>query len=201
MDTSFKVTSDNVTKELNNQQLKFMIKMEYIMLSLIIIGSLVSGVRGLIGFDLTAFIPFISMVYVLIGLSGLYFINKRDYYLPFLGKSAFPCGKWGEDSQPVSAGLPLVSVSVNGTPGNKIIYWAAETSSSVQENPETAYGDWSNTGVSTVNSSGKATLNVRPPASYKVQRWFTSKTLGPHIHYRECILGGSMLNSIQTSWL
>jgi len=201
MNKSFTDTATTVTNEINKKHIQFLIRMEYIMLVLIVSGAVMYGVRGLIGFDLTSFVPFISLLYVLIGLAGLYFIHKRDYYLPFLGKSVFPCGKWGNDTQPVLKGLPLVSVSVSGTPGNKIIYWAAESADSVQPNPETAYGDWSNTGVATVSTSGKATLRVRPPSSYKVQKWFKTQTLEPHIHYKECIMGGSMLSAIQTVYL
>ena len=33
-----------------------------------------------------------NIIYILIGLSGIYQITRRDFYLPFLGKTVYPCG-------------------------------------------------------------------------------------------------------------
>lgn len=133
-----------------------------------------------------------TVVYVLVGISGLLFFFARDFYLPFLGRSTFPCGSLTQ-KVPESANL---DVSVKVEPGVNVIYWSAEEGNKVVSNPILAYGQYSNAGVVRSDQNGNAVLRVRKPVSYKVP----GKTLARHVHFRTCDSDG-MLSRVQTVFI
>ncbi len=100
---------------------------QMIALVFIIIGALNWGLVAL-GFNLVSFIAnntFASLeptVYVLVGVSALLHLFARNYYLPFLGDSVFPCASMTEKI-PTNA---TVSTNVQIEPLTNIVYWAAE---------------------------------------------------------------------------
>ena len=134
------------------------------------------------------------VIYILIGFAGLYQLTRRDFYLPFLGQTVYPCGNLIE-KVPQDA---TITKNIKTKPNINIIYWAAEPNTNVINDPWTAYDKYANTGVVKSDDEGNAILQVRKPASYKVPR--KSKELKPHIHYRECINNG-MLSPIKTIYL
>ena len=132
-----------------------------------------------------------NIIYIIVGLSAIVHIISIDYYLPFLGQTAYPCGSLlvktpdGADK----------SITVKVEPNANVVYWAAEKNSGdLVKNPWLAYSEFANTGVAKADKQGNATLSVRKPATYRVPP-FGSKVL-PHIHYRTCD-GKGMLGDVK----
>ena len=179
-------------------QHKYAMKMlEFVTLILIVVGALNWGLIGLFKFNLVDFIAkktfkqLATIVYVLIGIAALLHIFSRNYYLPFLGDCAFPCGSLVEKT-PTDA-TAEIRVNVGG-PGVNVIYWAAEPNKDIVPSPWIAYDKYANSGVAISDANGDVVLRVRSPAQYKVP---TGRTLGSHIHYRVCADGG-MLSQVKT---
>ena len=122
---------------------------------------------------------------------------NRNFYLPFLGWTVYPCGSLAE-KVPVYADT---SIMVKVEPNVNVIYWASEPSPiEVQpiSNPWDAYANYDNSGVVRADSNGNALLKVRMPSSYKVG--LMGKTLKTHVHYRVCHNSG-MLSEIKTVFI
>lgn len=133
------------------------------------------------------------LVYVIVGISALFLMFRRDFYLPFLGTTVFPHGVISKESTPKDA---TESVTVFVNPGTKVVYWAAETSKEPKwDSPKQAYGDYENAGVVVANALGHAILRVRSPSGYTVP-WMR-KTVTPHVHYRVEI-GRGMWGPVKT---
>jgi hypothetical protein len=130
-----------------------------------------------------------------IGMSAVYLVLRRDTYLPFLGKSAYPCGSLSEKS-PLNANT---TARVRTAPNTNVIYWAAESGKSdvVVDNPWDAYDQYANTGVARSDANGYAVLRFRKPAQYRTPGAFP-RTLPVHVHYRICKGGGGMLGRVET---
>ncbi len=134
------------------------------------------------------------IVILIVGSSIIYNVFNRNFYLPFLGKSVYPCGSLAE-KVPNKAN---VTVTVQVKPNVNVIYWASEPSAIEKQpidNPWDAYANYDNSGVVKADSTGKAVLHVRTPSSYQVG--LMNKTLKSHVHYRECSHPG-MLSEIRT---
>jgi uncharacterized protein len=175
-------------------------KFEMITLLLIVIGALNWGLIGFFKFNLVEFIArntfksIETVIYMLVGLSALFHILSRNFYLPFLGDTVFPCNSMVE-KVPENADT---SVKITTIPNSNIIFWAAEHDNEVKENPWIAYVEYSNAGVAKSDVNGVAVLNFRKPAPYKVKNGW--KTLVPHVHYRVCKYPG-MLSEVKTVFL
>ena len=137
----------------------------------------------------------ISFIVILIIVASIiYNLFDRNFYLPFLGWSVYPCGSLAE-KVPNKADT---TVTVQVKPNVNVIYWASEPSSSENQpidNPWDAYANYDNSGVVKADDTGKAVLHVRNPSSYQVG--LMNKTLKRHVHYRECRHPG-MLSDIKT---
>jgi len=169
------------------------LKLQMMAALLLVIGGLNWGIIGVTKVNLLDKVPrwLSRSVYILVGLAALYNLFRRNYYLPFLGSSAFPCG-------PMMVKTPdnaNVQATVKVKPDVNVIYWAAEEHDAIVENPWLAYGKNSNSGVARSSETGEAVLNVRMPASYKVP---SGRVLTPHIHYRVCHHDG-MLGPVKTT--
>ena len=134
------------------------------------------------------------IIYLLIGLAGLYQVTRRDFYLSFLDKSVYPCGSLME-KKPEDA---TIKKNIKTKPNINIIYWASEYNDSIFEDPYLAYNKYANTGVAKSDNEGNAVLEFRKPQGYKVP--YRNKILRPHVHYRECFYDG-MLDSVKTLFL
>ncbi len=129
------------------------------------------------------FYDFDTVIYTLVGISAILYLFNRDFFLPFLGHSTFPCGSMVQ-KVPDNADT---DVTVKVEPHVNVIYWSSEMGD-VKNNPILAYGSYSNAGVVKSDQTGNAVLRVRSPAAYKVP----GKTLPPHVHYRTCDSDGLM---------
>lgn len=136
----------------------------------------------------------LRILHIVSGLLLLYVGTKRDFYLPFLGYTIFPC----EELQEKTPENASVSVKVKNLPPKvNVVYWASETSEEaekIEKNPWEAYKKYSNSGVVRTDANGEAELRVREPSQYKIP---SGRTLDKHIHYRYCI-DNSVLSPVQT---
>ena len=141
---------------------------------------------------------FISFISVLLFVASiLYNLFDRNFYLPFLGWSVYPCGSLAEKI-PNKADT---TVTVQVKPNVNVIYWGSEPSAKETQpidNPWDAYANYDNSGVVRADANGTAVLHFRNPSSYQVG--LTNKTISRHIHYRECRHPG-MLSAIKTIML
>lgn len=133
---------------------------------------------------------FAGLMVIVIGYIGL----QRNTYLPFLGPMALPPSLLKDELKPEGA-QEVFKVPMNEANGTKILYWASQTSDKIFEDPWTAYGEYSNAGVSIVKE-GEVLLTVNCPASYKVPK----AVLKPHIHYRVVYPKG-ILGEIKTIYV
>jgi hypothetical protein len=141
---------------------------------------------------------FISVtIIIIIVASILFFIANRNFYLPFLGWSVYPCGSLAE-KVPLNADTNIV---VKVKPNSNVIYWASEPSDPAVQpisNPWDAYANYDNSGVVKSDAAGNAVLRVRSPSSYKVG--LMGMTLKKHVHYRVCNYSG-MLSDVKTIYV
>jgi len=179
------------------EKMFWMKKLEMMSLLLIVIGALNWGLIGLFNFNLVNFIAthtfgwIESSIYIIVGLSAMFHIVSRNYYLPFLGDAVFPCNSMVE-KVPEHANT---EVKISTLPNVNVIYWASESNKEVAKNPWLAYDLYSNAGVTRSDVNGTATLKFREPSAYKVAHGM--KTLQPHVHYRVCSHPG-MLSEVKT---
>jgi hypothetical protein len=127
----------------------------------------------------------INIIFILIGIISLYLFFNRDYYLPFLGESVIPfvTTKKKESKN-------IIKTTIKNLPKNGvIIYWAARSNNNGEIkdilDPYTAYGDYSNSGITYANEKGEAIIEYECPVKYKVSKFgIMNKILRRHIHYR-----------------
>jgi hypothetical protein len=136
------------------------------------------------------------MVGLLIAASLILLIVNRNFYLPFLGWTVYPCGSLAEKI-PTNANTKVI---VHVQPNVNVIYWASEPTDITNQpvsNPWDAYANYENSGVVRSDASGKAILQVRTPSSYNVG--IMNRTLKAHVHYRVCGDPG-MLGEVKTAY-
>ena len=173
-------------------------KFHMLVIALVLIGGVNWLAIGLTGKDLVRFVlspRYARMVYVIIGLSAVGLLFRRDIYLPFLGESLVPAGALVAKS-PQGAND---HVTITTNPGAKVVYWAAEPNPTGKALPtwNEAYGSYENSGVAVADDRGKALLRIRgPPQAYSVP---VHGRLDPHIHFR--IANGEMLGPVQIYFL
>jgi uncharacterized membrane protein YuzA (DUF378 family) len=167
-----------------------------------LVGAINWGLVGALNFNLVEYLcssfdnkNVERLIYIIVGICGVLLLINRDTYLPFLGKAAFPLPL--KEFTPVAKG-EMISKTIKNLPvGAKVIYWAANSSDNVIDNPLEAYGSYENQGVTVVNDKGEALLTVNKPSSYNVPN---KGRLLPHIHYRYWIKyeNGLLASSIHT---
>ena len=140
--------------------------------------------------------PIISLLVSLtIAAAVIMFVGSRNFYLPFLGSTVYPCGSLAE-KVPANADT---AVSIRVKPGANVVYWASEPTDPTRQpisNPWDAYALYDNSGVVRADGQGNATLRFRSPSSYKVGL-VVGRTLKRHVHYRVCDHAG-MMSEVKT---
>jgi len=171
---------------------------------LVIIGGLNLGLYGSLGINVIEKINLSdskvmsNIIFIVIGLAALYLAIKRDTYLPFLGKSAFP-GPILNDYH--NFDTLTKQIKITDPDAIKVVYWAAGEGQTVADSPEDAYtkSNFENSGVvpieTTQNKERVATIYFKCPRQYKVMNGL--KTLPRHIHYR-LIYGNGLLSEVNT---
>ena len=144
--------------------------------------------------QLTDKIKISKVVYIFIGLAALFFITKRDVYLPFLGDAVYPCDSLKEYFPSDFTEQAKIIVP----PNTVVVYWATDSKTNDTGDNEisslTAYNKYENSGVVRSDEKGEAILKFRKPQGYTVPR---NKKLKPHVHYRYCKYSG-LLSEVNT---
>lgn len=135
---------------------------------------------------------------LVVGVSACWLLFQRDTYLPFLASAVLPSTVLVEDRVPEGANTELTISLNNVADGTKIIYWGAEPSTKVIDNPWDAYQKYTNVGVATIHK-GSATIKFKCPAEYKVAMGV--KKLKRHIHYRLCCTKQAMTGPVETMYV
>jgi hypothetical protein len=143
----------------------------------LVLGGLNYLTTSMMNINLFAFLPG-KVIGVIIGLSALYFLFNRDFYLPFLGPTVMPIIK------PQVETPDMIPYTLTNLPPNTtIVYWAADKGDMVFADPISAYSNYANSGISKTDDRGNVTIKIKCPAPYKVGR-FWKRQLPQHFHYR-----------------
>jgi uncharacterized membrane protein YuzA (DUF378 family) len=159
-----------------------------LLISLVLIGSINWGSVGLFNYDLVKNFGSLfgynagnyisTFIYLLVATSAIVLMFQRDTFLPFLGHTVMP--KPMTEYNP--SGENVITKTIENLPPNvKVIYWAALPSNKTIDNPDDAYGEYTNQGVTTTDANGVAILKVQKPTDYIVP---CKGKLESHIHYR-----------------
>lgn len=171
-------------------------------------------VTGIVLLGATAWIPYaiftninfyLRIVCMIIGLLGCLMLLNRNMYLPFLAECAIPTILLEPSPNKTHINPEDVLIQLNNLPPNtKVVWWAAENGDPRQRNNHVhwkeAYGDYTNSGVVLSNGNGVATIQMRCPQQYFVQRLFFKHVIKKHIHYRYMLTNG-MLSRVHTQTL
>ena len=170
-----------------------------LVVALVLIGGINWLAVGLTGKDLVHYVlspKYARFVYVLVGVSALGLLFRRDVYLPFLGESLVPAGAL----TPRSPQGANEQVTITTKPGAKVLFWASEpnpTAGKALPTWQEAYGAYENSGVAVADERGKALLRFRGvPQAYSVP---IHGRLEPHVHFRSA--DGAMLGPVQNYFL
>jgi hypothetical protein len=118
-----------------------------------------------------------KIVLILATIAALWFLFRRDAWLPFLGESVLPPSTLLVSSPTFADSALVVKAPAGAT---RVVYWAASNKTgTVAEGPEIAYGKFENAGTAMV-VDGVASLKYRKPGSYKLR----GGVKGPHVHYK-----------------
>lgn len=150
---------------------------------LLVIGGLNYFFMSTMNISLFSFIQnqfIIRLISLLIGISALYFVFNRDYYLPFLGHAVIPISSGKKPTE------NLTKIKLGGLPPKTtVIAWGAQDVKKIYDNPFDAYGGYSNTEITQTNEKGEALIELPCPAEYYVNKFGIMKQkLNKHIHYR-----------------
>jgi hypothetical protein len=165
-----------------------------ILFALVLLGSL-NYLMIFIGYDIMKNIPhqYAMIIYIIIVISAIILAFNRTTWLPFLGKSVFP-----------SALVPLKQltnydriITVKTKPNSKVAYWASSVtlSNGMIPDVDTAYGDYSNSGVVMSDENGIANFPIMEGSSYIVP---SNRIIDRHVHYRIIGLEHGMIGKIHT---
>jgi uncharacterized membrane protein YuzA (DUF378 family) len=120
--------------------------------------------------------PIAKVVYGIVGLCSVYLALQRDTWLPFLGPTIVPM-------QLLTRGEPnnaTTVVEVNVEPNQNVLFWAALPKGD-DVHIDTAYGDYSNSGLVTADNEGVAKLHLIEGNGYHLPN---GRRLSRHVHYR-----------------
>ena len=119
-----------------------------------------------------------KIIYVLVALAAIKLASKRDFWLPFLGRTVLPSNL-----------IPLkdidgdTTIEVKVSPNTKVAYWASLPQKTTEiPKVEDAYGDYKNAGVVLSDKNGIAKLIINKGTNYIIPY---GMELSRHVHYRE----------------
>ena len=121
---------------------------------------------------------------------------KKDTFLPFLGLAVLPNTLIADEKIPNGANVSYTIDMNDYEEGTVVIYWAANKTDKIIEDPIEAYKDYNNVGVSKVKN-GKADVRIFCPDKYKVKKIF-NQLLERHFHYRIVFKDTGFLSPVMT---
>ena len=136
--------------------------------------------------------PINKFIYLLILIASIMVIIKRETWLPFLGTSVLP-----ESLIPLK--IPLnanTNITVKTKPNSKIAYWSTLPGKDDDKiDVITAYGDYSNSGVTMSDKNGIAILPIQIGTGYIVPN---GRHIQRHLHYRVVGMPYGLIGKIKT---
>lgn len=136
---------------------------------------------------------------ILIISSAIYLLLKKDTFLPFLGMTYLPNNLLVDEKFPQGANLNYVLDMKDYADGTRIIYWAANKTDKIIDDPFEAYKDFHNVGISKV-INGKATIRIFCPDKYKVRHFGVhTSLLDKHFHYRIIFRDSGLMSPVMTT--
>lgn len=135
-------------------------------------------------------LPINKVIYGAVALAAIYLMMRRDTWLPFLGRTVMPMQLLvkGEPAQATK----IITVYVK--PHQHVVFWAALPKGE-DADVDTAYGDYSNSGLTVADENGKAKLHVIEGTGYVLP---SGTHLKRHVHYRVAGLEHGMMGPIRT---
>jgi hypothetical protein len=121
---------------------------------------------------------------------------KKETFLPFLGLTVLPSPLIANEKIPTGANLSYTVNMSEHPDGTLIVYWAANNTDAIIEDPFEAYKNYNNVGVSKVKN-GKAEVRIFCPDRYKVNKVF-NQLLERHFHYRIVFKETGFLSPVMT---
>ena len=164
-----------------------------ITITLILLYSIISSVYILFNDDYNIFIR-IFVIFIIA--AAIIMIMKKETFLPFLGLAHLPNTLIAEEKIPKGANLSYSIDMKEYEDGTIIIYWAANKTDKIIEDPYEAYKNYNNVGVSKVKD-GKAEVRIFCPDKYKVKKVF-NQLLERHFHYRIVYKDTGFLSPVMT---
>jgi hypothetical protein len=162
-------------------------------ISLLLLYSIISSVYILLNDNYNIFLR-IFVIFIIA--TAIVLIMKKETFLPFLGLAHVPNTLIAEERIPNGANISY-SIDMNDyEDGTKIIYWAANKTDKIIEDPYEAYKNYNNVGVSKVKN-GKAEVRIFCPDKYKVKKIF-NQLLERHFHYRIVFKDTGFLSPVMT---
>jgi hypothetical protein len=164
--------------------------------------SVLSGIYVLFSDEYNVFLR-IFVIFIIA--AGAYALFKRDTFLPFLGISFIPNTLLIGQKVPEGANVQYELDMRGHENGTRIIYWAANKTDKIIEDPFAAYKDFHNVGVTNV-VNGKAIIKVFCPDQYKVGTMTSfidnsKQILDKHFHYRIVFKDTGLLSPVMTAKL
>ena len=139
---------------------------------------------------------FIRIFAIFIIAAAVILMMKKDTFLPFLGLAHLPNTLIADEKIPKGANLSY-SIDMNEyEDGTMVVYWAANKTDKIIEDPYEAYKNYNNVGVSKVKN-GKAEVRIFCPDKYKVKKVF-NQLLERHFHYRIVYKDTGFLSPVMT---
>jgi len=139
---------------------------------------------------------FIRIFAIFIIASAVILMMKKDTFLPFLGLAHLPNTLIADEKIPKGANLSYTIDMNEYEDGTIIIYWAANKTDKIIEDPYEAYKNYNNVGVSKVKN-GRAEVRIFCPDRYKVKKVF-NQLLERHFHYRIVYKDTGFLSPVMT---
>ena len=139
---------------------------------------------------------FIRIFAIFIIAAAVILMMKKDTFLPFLGLAHLPNTLIADEKIPKGANLSYTIDMNEYEEGTIIIYWAANKTDKIIEDPYEAYKNYNNVGVSKVKN-GKAEVRIFCPDRYKVKKVF-NQLLERHFHYRIVYKDTGFLSPVMT---
>jgi len=178
--------------------------MHLIVIALVIIGALNWGTTAF-GYNLVDIIKNVvnkiahretyldKIIYILVGLAAIKLASKRDFWLPFLGKTVLP-----SSLIPLKDIIGDTTIEVKVSPNVKVAYWASLPQKTTEiPKVENAYGDYNNAGVVLSDKNGIAKLIINKGTNYIVPN---GREISRHVHYRELDQDMGFIGKIHTSY-
>ncbi len=160
----------------------------FISIIFVIIGGINSGIIGIFNINLINLLSKLfglilvkTIIYVLIGLSSIYLIFKRDVFLSLISINTNNF-KYNKLKEKISINANK-SIDIEAPPYSKVVYWTnqSENEDLNKEDPWLKFIYFNNTGIAITNNLGIATLKIE---NFSKEDNVSSKLL----YYKYCVL-------------